>query len=86
MGMEIGSSQSAWSTSVQGYQRAESSLDQHAKGLANWSADAATDKPTTTDPTSDMVGMATDKLVGSYNLKALKVQNQMAGELMDLIG
>ena len=86
MGMEIGSNQSAWSTSVQGYQKAERSLDQHAKGLAKWSSDAASDKPNTADPTSDMVGMTTDKLAGSYNLKALKVQNQMAGELMDLVG
>lgn len=86
MGMEIGSNQSAWGTSVQGYQRAERSLDQHAKGLAKWSREAASDKPSSADPTRDIVGMTTDKLAGSYNLKALKVQNQMAGELLDLIG
>lgn len=86
MGMEIGSNTTGWSASLQGYQRAESSLSQHAKGLAKWSNEAASDKPSTTDPTADMVGMTTDKLAGSYNLKALKVQNQMAGELMDLIG
>lgn len=84
--MEIGSSQSAWSSSVLGYQRAEASLDRHAKGLAKWSADATSDKPTTADPTRDIVGMKTDKLAGGYNLKALKVQDRMAGELMDLIG
>ena len=84
--MEIGSSRTAWSTSLQGYQRAESSLAKHAQGLADWSKEAASEKPGTADPARDMVGMKTDKLAGSYNLKALKVQNQMAGELMDLIG
>jgi hypothetical protein len=84
--MEIGSSQGAWNASVQGYQRAEGSLYRHAKGLERWSAEAASDKPVSTDPTRDIVGMKTDKLAGGYNLKALKVQNQMAGELMDLIG
>jgi hypothetical protein len=86
MGMEIGSSQSAWSASVLGYQRAERSLDQHAKDLAEWSGETASDTPSSADPTEDLVGLKTDKLAGSYNLKALKVQNQMAGELLDLIG
>lgn len=86
MGMEIGSAQAGWAASVQGYQRAEGSLEKHAKNLAKWGSEAPSPSPTSADPTSDLVGMKTDKLAGSYNLKAIKVQNQMAGELMDLIG
>jgi hypothetical protein len=86
--MEIRSGMSGWDSSVQGYQKAETSLESRARNISRWSQEAAADKPTapTSDPVRDVVGMKTDKLAGSYNLKALKVQNNMAGELMDLIG
>ncbi len=88
MGMEIRSGMSGWDASLQGYQKAETSLESRARNISRWSQEAAADKPNASgsDPVRDVVGMKTDKLAGSYNLKALKVQNNMAGELMDLIG
>ena len=87
--MEIGSAQGSWSSSIQGFQKAESSMAARAKNIAAWGEQAASDKPNpanSPDLTSDVVGMKTDQLAGSYNLKALKVQDRMAGELLDLIG
>lgn len=89
MDMEIGSAQTAWSSNVQGYQTAEGSMAKRARNIAEWSRNSASDSPPRQDApdlTNDIVGMKTDQLAGSYNLKALKVQNKMAGELMDLIG
>ena len=89
MDMEIGSAQTAWSSSVQGYQKAEGSMAKRAVNIADWSRESAADAPpraNSPDPTNEIVGMKTDQLAGSYNLKALKIQNRMAGELMDLIG
>lgn len=88
MGMEIRSGMSGWDSSIQGYQKAETSLESRARNISRWSQEAAAQKPNASDsdPVRDIVGMKTDQLAGSYNLKALKVQNNMAGELMDLIG
>ncbi len=86
--MEIQSAQSGWSASVQGYQKAEGSLASRARNIASASQEAASEpasQANSPDITSDIVGMKTDQLAGSYNLKALKVQDKMAGELMDLI-
>ena len=87
--MDIGSLQTGWNSSVQGYQKAEGSMASHAKNIATASAQASSDNPqpaNSPDLATEMVGMKTDQISGSYNLKALKVQDKMAGELMDLVG
>ncbi|MBK9578438.1 MAG: hypothetical protein IPK50_11160 [Fibrobacterota bacterium] len=41
--------------------------------------------PQSPDFVSDVVGMTTDRLAGSYDIKAMKVRDRMMGELLDLI-
>lgn len=37
------------------------------------------------DLVSDIVGMTTDRMAGSYDIKAQKVRDRMMGELLDLV-
>jgi len=60
----------------------------HARNIAEVSKQAASDAPpppNAPDLATEMVGMKTSELSGGYNLKALKVQNNMAKELMNLV-
>ena len=79
-------------SSLQGYRAAESSLNARAERIAN----AATATPAQADPppvaakqapdfTTDMASLTSDRLAGSYNLKAMKVQNDMLGDLLDIL-
>lgn len=88
MGMEIRSGLSGWDSSIQGYRKAETSLETRAGNISRKTQEAAADTPPQgdSDIASDMVGMKTDKLAASYNIKAMKVQKEMSGELLDLIG
>jgi hypothetical protein len=79
------------STSLQGYQAAQNSLDARAARIAQATVQSASQAGSpkaaapSTDITSDMVGMNTDRLAASYNLKAMKVQNSMLGEVLDIL-
>jgi hypothetical protein len=78
-------------TSLQGYQAAQSSLDARAARIAQATTQAASQagNPKASAPSadiaSDMVGMNTDRLAASYNLKAMKVQSSMLGDVLDIL-
>ena len=79
-------------SSLQGYRVAESSLNARAERIAKVTtpAPAQVDAPAVAakqapDLTSDMAGLNTDRLAASYNLKAMKVQNSMLGDLLDIL-
>lgn len=80
--MEIGSN-------IQGFQAAERSLANRGDRIARATARAADSStpPTGSEPdiTADVVGLATDRLAGAYNLKAQKVRDNMMGDLLDII-
>lgn len=89
MDMEIGSMQTGWDASLQGYRKAEESMAGHAKDIAQATTEAASDappSPKTPDLATAMVGLKTSELSGGYNMKAMKVQDNMAKELMNLFG
>ena len=87
-------------SSLQGYRGAEASLDARAariakagqptrpqapapvQGQAQAPTVAAKQAP---DFTTDMANLTSDRLAGSYNLKAMKVQNRMLGDLLDIL-
>jgi hypothetical protein len=83
------------SSSVEGYRSAEASLAARGDRIAKATTQASQDVSAvdagkappaqTPDITSDVVGLSTDRLAGAYNLKALKVQNQMLGDLLDIM-
>lgn len=43
-------------------------------------------RPNDVDLAKDMVGMQQDRRFAGYNLQAMKVQDRMAGDLLDLVG
>lgn len=77
---------------LQGYRAAESSLDARAARIAKAStaAPAQVDAPPVAakqapDLTTDMANLTSDRLAGSYNLKAMKVRNSMLGDVLDIL-
>ena len=86
--MQIGGSES-----IGGYKAAEYSLAQRGDRIAKTTTAQATEPVPSestppakaTDITSDLVGLNTDRLAGTYNLKALKVQDRMLGEVLDIL-
>jgi len=77
-------------SSLQGYRAAETSLNARAERIANAADPAQADPPSVAakqapDFTTDMASLTSDRLAGSYNLKAMKVQNAMLGDLLDIL-
>ena len=79
-------------SSLQGYRAAETSLDARAARIAK--VTTATETPAAApsvaakqapDFTTDMANLTSDRLAGAYNLKAMKVQNNMLGDLLDIL-
>lgn len=79
-------------SSLQGYRAAETSLDARAERIAKvtTAAPAQVEAPSVAakqapDLTTDMASLTSDRLAGAYNLKAMKVQNSMLGDLLDIL-
>ena len=77
---------------LQGYRAAESSLNARAERIAKVTTAAPTqvEAPSIAakqapDLTTDMANLTSDRLAASYNLKAMKVQNSMLGDLLDIL-
>lgn len=47
---------------------------------------SAMSPPNDVDLAKDMIGMQQDRRFAGYNLQAMKVQDRMAGDLLDLVG
>ena len=79
-------------SSLQGYKAAEASLDARAARIAKATADtpvqteapkiAAKKEP---DFTTDVASLTSDRMAGSYNLKAMKIRDNMLGDLLDIL-
>mgnify|MGYP007037100823 CR=1 FL=1 len=57
-----------------------------SKATVSRPANRDSSPPNNVDLAKEMVGMRIDSTSASYNLKALKVQNELAGSLLDLVG